>query len=57
MFNAWIAALFGSRHSGYISWEGTMHRARFRHGRLVDADAATANAYGLMAAHFDQIGF
>lgn len=57
MFQTWVASLFGSRQAGYISLAGTPYRARFRHGRLVDSDAATANAYGLMAAHFDQIGF
>lgn len=57
MFNTWIASLFGGRQAGYISLNGTPYRARFRHGRLVDADAATANAYGLMAAHFEQTGF
>lgn len=57
MFEMWIASLFTGSHGGFVTLKGTMYRARFWRGRLVDADTATMNAYGLMAAHFDQTGF
>lgn len=50
-----IVSLFSGHRAGFISsphgW------ARFRRGKLVDASPAVANAYGLMAAHFEQVGF
>ncbi len=57
MFNAWVASLFGKNQGGFVSFEKTLFWASFHRGQLVDADRATFNAYGLMAAHFEQTGF
>lgn len=57
MFNAWVASLFGKNNAGFVSFKGQLWHARFHRGQLVDADRTTFNAYGLMKAHFDQIGF
>jgi hypothetical protein len=50
-----VARLFSDNRAGFISsphgW------ARFRRGKLVDASPAVANAYSLMSAHFEQVGF
>lgn len=51
---AFIASLFGSRYGFQISRYGW---ARFRRGQLVDASPEVHNAYGLMSAHFEQVGF
>jgi hypothetical protein len=52
--DSFIASLFGRRYGFQISRHGW---ARFRRGRMVDATPELAHAFGLMSAHFEQVGF
>jgi len=53
--DAFVASLFSTRFGFHIAPRGMF--ARFSRGRMIDASPDVARRFGLMSAHFEQVGF